>query len=63
MTSQGKAIQSIEVQISQMATTMNAMQKEKFTNCPKRNPKKDCKVITRRSGKNVLGLIVFYEDE
>lgn len=60
MTSQGKAIQNIEVQ---MATTMNVMQKGKNPNCFDRNPKEDWKAIILRNGKNVVGPILVDEDE
>ena len=48
-----KAIQNMEVQISQMATTMKAMQKGTFSNCTKKNPREDCKAVTLRSGRNL----------
>lgn len=49
----GKAIQSLEVQISQISTSLHIMQKGKFPSCQKKNPKEECNAITLRSGKEL----------
>ena len=51
--SQGKAIQSLKVQLSQMATYVHTMQKGKFPNFSKKNPEEECNAITLRSDKEL----------
>ena len=61
--SHGKAIQNIEVQISQIATSLQTMQKGKFPSCPEINPKEECKAMTLRSGKKLSTPLIIDEDE
>uniref|UniRef100_UPI001C3CB3E0 hypothetical protein n=1 Tax=Picosynechococcus sp. (strain ATCC 27264 / PCC 7002 / PR-6) TaxID=32049 RepID=UPI001C3CB3E0 len=61
--SQGKAIQSLEVQLSQMTTSLHTMQKGKFPSCSDKNPKEECNAITLRSGKELNKYIMTDGDE
>ena len=61
--SQGKALQNLEVQLSQMATSLHTMQKGKFPSCLEKNPKEECNVITLRSGKELNKHIMIDDDE
>ncbi|XP_041011488.1 uncharacterized protein LOC121255284 [Juglans microcarpa x Juglans regia] len=49
----GAAIKNIEVQIRQLATTINAQQRGTFPSNTEVNPKEQCKAITLRSGKEI----------
>ena len=61
--SQGKALQNLEVQLSQMATSLQTMQKGKFPSCPEINPREECKVVTLRSGKKLSTPLINDEDD
>ncbi|XP_022159119.1 uncharacterized protein LOC111025551 [Momordica charantia] len=47
------AIKNMEVQIGQMASTLNIMQKGKFPSDTEVNPREHCKAVTLRSGKEL----------
>ena len=61
--SQSKEIQSLEVQLSQMATSLHTMQKGKFLNFLEKNAKEECNAITLRSGKELNNHIMIDDDE
>ena len=46
----GATIKSLKVQLGQLAYSINAQQKEKFSSDTEKNPKELCKAITLRSG-------------
>ena len=48
-------IKSLEVQIGQIASSINAYQRGKFPSDTEVNPKEQCKAITLRSGKDIEG--------
>ncbi|XP_035539656.1 uncharacterized protein LOC118344026 [Juglans regia] len=49
----GAAIKNIEVQIGQLATTINAQQRGTFPSNTEVNPREQCKAITLRSGREL----------
>ncbi|XP_040996048.1 uncharacterized protein LOC121242223 [Juglans microcarpa x Juglans regia] len=49
----GATIKNIEVQIGQLATTVNAQQRGTFPSNAKVNPREQCKAITLRSGREL----------
>ena len=51
----GATIKSLEVQIGQLASSINAQQKGKFPSDTKVNPKEQWKAFTLRSGKEIEG--------
>ncbi|XP_038887231.1 uncharacterized protein LOC120077421 [Benincasa hispida] len=57
ITSHGKAIQNLEVQVSQITTTLNTMNKGALPRCTEKNPREECKAIILRSGKNIAHLV------
>ena len=55
MGNMGAPIKSLEVQIGQIASSINAQQRGKFPSDTEVNPKEQCKAITLRSGKEIQG--------
>ena len=51
----GATIKSLEVQIGQLASSINAYQRGKFPSDTEVNPKEQCKAITLRSRKEIEG--------
>ena len=49
----GATMKSLEVQIGQLATTINAQQRGTFPSNTEVNPKEQCKAITLRSGREI----------
>ncbi|XP_068636070.1 uncharacterized protein [Aristolochia californica] len=49
----GATMKNFELQIGQLATTVNAQQREAFPSNTKVNPKEQCKAITLRSGREI----------
>ena len=49
----GATMKNLEVQIGQLATTINAQQRGTFPSNTKVNPKEQCKAITLRSGREI----------
>ncbi|XP_030939518.1 uncharacterized protein LOC115964323 [Quercus lobata] len=49
----GATMKNLEVQIGQLATTINANQRGTFPNNTEVNPKEQCKAITLRSGREI----------
>ena len=49
----GATMKNLEVQIGQLATTINAQQRRTFPSNTEVNPKEKCKAITLRSGREI----------
>ena len=60
MGNMGATIKSLEVHIGQLASSINARQKGKFSRDTKLNPKEQCRAITLRSGKEIEGAKLEY---
>ncbi|XVF53849.1 hypothetical protein PTKIN_Ptkin05aG0131900 [Pterospermum kingtungense] len=52
----GANVKTMEIQIGQMASTINAQQKGNFPSDTQVNPREHCKVITLRSGTTLENL-------
>ena len=55
MGNMGATMKSLEVQLGQLASSINAQKIENFPIDMEKNPKEHCKAITLRSGKEVEG--------
>ena len=49
----GATMKNLEVQIGQLATTINAQQRGTFPSNTELNPKEQCKAITLRNGREI----------